>query len=157
MVNTAAHYWADAYCPKHAHFDLEYETLPPFYDCMTNRPPLDIASAKNWDRVSSSSTHPFCSHHSQQQTVTKQAGVAVTTMCAGKVPGSNLGRDTGCHGWGMALHSSVLLAKYQASTSITRDCFHPDSFQFIVHWLLYCQHCDERCWQHRKMQVFLSF
>lgn len=55
---------------------------------------------QNLDRVSSSSTHhsPLCSHHPQQQTVTKQAGVAVTTMCAGKLPGSNLGRDTGCHG-----------------------------------------------------------
>jgi len=36
---------------------------------------------------------------------------------------------------------SVLLAKYQASISITWDCFLPNPFQFIVHWLLYCQRC----------------
>jgi hypothetical protein len=100
MINTAAYYRADADCPKYAHCDPDCETLPPFYDCMTNRPPLDIASAQIWNRVSSSSTQhsPFSSHHPKQQTVTKQASVAATTIFTGKVPGSNLGRDTGCHG-----------------------------------------------------------
>jgi hypothetical protein len=100
MVNTAEYYVVDAECPKHAHFGLDCETLPPFYDCMTKRPPLDMESVQNLDRFSSSSTQhsPFCFQHSKQPTVTKQAGLAVTMNCAGKLPGSNLGRDIGCHG-----------------------------------------------------------
>jgi hypothetical protein len=128
---------------RHAHFVPNCETLPPFYDGMTNRPPPDIASVQNWDRVSSSSTQhsPFCSHHPKQQTVAKQASIAVTTICAWKMPDSDLGRDTGCHGWGLSLYSSILLAKHQASTLITCDFSLPNPFQLVVHWLLYCQCC----------------